>query len=257
MAEPYNGEYATPVVHRASRIAAAAHGGQILCSAAVVDAAHLPGVRFADLGLHRLRGFDDRERLYQVVAPGLALDFPRPRGVAADAHNLPVPVTDFIGRGTEQRELRALLERERLVVVVGPGGAGKTRLAVELAAGLVADHPDGVWFADFATAADADLVEVCLADALGLRPEPGRHGDRVRGLVTWPGDRPLLAAVVPVLDRLGVRVADAVAVVGDDGAPASRRRLGDSGLACRVGGFGARFARQRIGESRDIVAGST
>lgn len=173
-AEPYHGEYATPVVHRASRIASAAHGGQVLCSAAVIDAVRLPGVTFADLGLHRLRGFDDRERLYQVVAPGLGREFPRPRGVAAAAHNLPVPVTDFIGRGAEQRDLRALLERQRLVVVLGPGGAGKTRLAVELAAGLVADYPDGVWFADFATAADADLVEVCLADALGLRPEPGR-----------------------------------------------------------------------------------
>jgi predicted ATPase/class 3 adenylate cyclase len=174
-AEPYHGEYATPVVHRASRIASAAHGGQILCSSATVEAAAAPArVTFVDLGLHRLRGFDDRERLHQVVAPGLEVDFPRPRGVAAAAHNLPVPVTDFIGRGIEQRDLRALLERQRLVVVVGPGGAGKTRLAVELAAGLVADYADGVWFADFATAADADLVEVCLADALGLRPEPGR-----------------------------------------------------------------------------------
>ncbi|GAA1029647.1 hypothetical protein GCM10009557_18920 [Virgisporangium ochraceum] len=177
-AEPYHGEYATPVVHRASRIASAAHGGQILCSSttanAALDGVRSPTVTFADLGLHRLRGFDDRERLFQVVAPGLEVDFPRPRGVAAVAHNLPVPVTDFIGRGAEQRDLRALLERQRLVVVVGPGGAGKTRLAVELAAGLVANYADGVWFADFATAADADLVEVCLSDAQGLRTEPGR-----------------------------------------------------------------------------------
>ena len=108
------------------------------------------GVALDDLGLHRLRGFDGRERLYQLVAPGLERCFPRLRGVAAAAHNLPVPVTGFIGRVAEQRELRALLARHRMVTVVGPGGAGKTRLAVELAAGLVAGYPDGVWFADFA-----------------------------------------------------------------------------------------------------------
>jgi predicted ATPase len=132
-----------------------------------------------DLGLHRLRGFDGRERLYQLVAAGLDRRFPRLRGTAAAAHNLPVPVTGFVGRGSEQRDLRALLARHRFVTVVGPGGAGKTRLAVELAArasGATANPrcPDGVWFADFAGVADADLVEVCLADAFGLRPEPGR-----------------------------------------------------------------------------------
>jgi predicted ATPase len=83
-------------------------------------------------------------------------------------------LTGFIGRDTERRDLRALLAHHRLVAVVGPGGAGKTRIAVEVAAAQVAGHPDGVWFADFAGVADADLVEVCLANALGLRPEPGR-----------------------------------------------------------------------------------
>jgi predicted ATPase len=127
-----------------------------------------------DLGLHRLRGFDGRERLFQLVSAGLDRLFPRPRGAAAAAHNLPVPLTGFIGRSTEQRDLRALLAHNRLVSVVGPGGAGKTRIAVEVAAAQVARHPDGVWFADFAGVADADLLEVCLANALGLRPEPGR-----------------------------------------------------------------------------------
>ena len=185
-AEPYAGEYTSPEVHRAARIASAAHGGQVLCSAATARAAS--GAASAvgaatvgedlcldDLGLHRLRGFDDRERLFQLVAPGLERHFPRPRGLAAAAHNLPVPVTGFIGRGAEQRDLRALLARHRLVAVVGAGGAGKTRLAVELAAVLVGHYPDGVWFVDFAGVADADLVSVCLADALGLRPEPGRR----------------------------------------------------------------------------------
>jgi predicted ATPase/class 3 adenylate cyclase len=178
-AEPYAGEYTSPEVHRAARIATAAHGGQVLCSEATAQAAangatSTADVSLDDLGLHRLRGFDGRERLYQLAAAGLERRFPRPRGVAAAAHNLPVPVTGFIGRDAEQRDLRALLARHRFVAVIGPGGAGKTRLAVEVAAALVARHPDGVWFADFAHVADADLVEVCVADALGLRPEPGR-----------------------------------------------------------------------------------
>jgi predicted ATPase/class 3 adenylate cyclase len=188
-AEPYGGEYTSPEVHRAARIASAAHGGQVLCSAATARAARAMTARTAttravatgaggfsldDLGLHRLRGFDDRERLFQLVSAGLDRLFPRPRGAAAVAHNLPVPLTGFIGRSTEQRDLRTLLAHNRLVSVVGPGGAGKTRIAVEVAAAQVARHPDGVWFADFAGVADADYLEVCLANALGLRPEPGR-----------------------------------------------------------------------------------
>ena len=90
------------------------------------------GASLLDLGLHRLRGFDDRERLFQLVAPGLERQFPRPRTADAVAHNLPTQVTSFVGREAERAELRRLVEAHRLVTVVGAGGAGKTRLAVEL-----------------------------------------------------------------------------------------------------------------------------
>jgi predicted ATPase/class 3 adenylate cyclase len=175
-AEPYGGEYASPEVHRAARVAAAAHGGQVLCSAATAaridtldDEAFL-----LDLGLHQLRGFDGRERLFQLVAPGLDRQFPRLRTIDAPAHNLPMQLTRFIGRGAERAELRDLMVTNRLVTVVGAGGAGKTRLAVEAAGEIVEDFPDGVWFADLSQVANADLVEVSVAAALGLRPEPGR-----------------------------------------------------------------------------------
>ena len=175
-AQPVGGEYTSPEVHRAARVAAAAHGGQIMCSEATVLAAgSLNGDAWLlDLGLHRLRGFDDRERLYQVVADRLERKFPHPRTLAASPHNLPSVVTSFIGRGAERSALVDLLDTHRLVNVVGPGGAGKTRLALEVAGDLVAGYPDGVWFTDLASVTDPGLVDVAVAAALGLRPEPGR-----------------------------------------------------------------------------------
>ncbi|RKN44223.1 ATP-binding protein [Micromonospora endolithica] len=175
-AEPRDGEYASPEVHRAARVSAAAHGGQVLCSASTSRHADPlpPGASLLDLGLHRLRGFDDRERLFQLVAPGLERQFPRPRTADAVAHNLPTQVTSFVGRHAERAELRRLVETRRLVTVLGAGGTGKTRLAVELAADLVDSHPDGVWFVDIATVTDPGLVAFAIAAVLGLRPEPGR-----------------------------------------------------------------------------------
>jgi len=182
-AEPYGGEYTSPEVHRAARVAAAAHGGQVLCSAATaarVGLAELPLDSLAedawllDLGLHRLRGFDGFERIFQLVAPGLDRQFPRPRTIDAPAHNLPVQTTRFIGRAAERAAVRDLINRHRLVTVVGAGGAGKTRLAVEAAGELVEHFRDGVWFADLSAVATSDLVDVNIAAALGLRPEPGR-----------------------------------------------------------------------------------
>jgi predicted ATPase len=169
------GEYASPEVHRAARIAAAAHGGQVLCSGATARLAGPlpPGASLLDLGLHRLRGFDDRERLFQLVAPGLERQFPRPRTDGTASHNLPGQVTPFVGRDVERVELDQLVSAHRLVTVVGAGGSGKTRLAVEVAGARTA-HPDGVWFVDLVSVTDPGLVAFAIAAVLGLRPEPGR-----------------------------------------------------------------------------------
>jgi predicted ATPase/class 3 adenylate cyclase len=174
--QPYGGEYASPEVHRAARIAAAAHGGQVLCSAATAEYARPLPVEawLRDLGLFRLRGFDGRERLFQLIAPDLAQGFPRPRTDDVAPHNLPAQITSFVGRETEQARLTELLAGNRLVTVVGAGGAGKTRLAVEVAAAHVDSYPDGLWFVDLASVIDPGLVAVTVAAALGLRPEPGR-----------------------------------------------------------------------------------
>ncbi|ASW56876.1 adenylate/guanylate cyclase domain-containing protein [Plantactinospora sp. KBS50] len=220
-AEPLAGEYASAEVHRAARIAAAAHGGQVLCSGATAGYAMPlpPGASLLDLGLHRLRGFDDRERLFQLVAPGLERQFPRPRTADNIPHNLPTQATLFVGRGAERTDLRRLTEAHRLVNVVGAGGAGKTRLAVEVAGGVVEAHPDGVWFVDVATVTDPGLVAFAIAAVLGLRPEPGRP--MLETLVEYAASRRVLfvldtcdaqpAATADVISRLlaggsGVRV---------------------------------------------------
>jgi predicted ATPase/class 3 adenylate cyclase len=182
-AVPRAGEYASAEVHRAARVAAAAHGGQVLCSeatalavaawpVAVPPAPQRESVDLLDLGPHRLRGFDDAERLFQIVAPGLERDFPRPRTPGAAAHNLPCAVTSFVGRQAELAELTALIARHRLVTVTGPGGAGKSRLALAVAEDLLVAFPDGIWRIDCATAAES--LPATVAAALGLRTEAGR-----------------------------------------------------------------------------------
>ncbi|MBB2945917.1 putative ATPase/class 3 adenylate cyclase [Actinoplanes lutulentus] len=187
-ATPVGREYASAEVHRAARVSAAAHGGQILCSEATAlavtaaytasarppggRASNLASVDMLDLGAFRLRGFDDDERIFQVVAPGLEREFPRPRTAEAPRHNLPAAHSRFVGRSAESAELAELISHNRLVTVVGPGGAGKTRLTLAVAEQLLPAYPGGVWTIDAATAADG--LPTTLAAALGLRPEPGR-----------------------------------------------------------------------------------
>jgi predicted ATPase/class 3 adenylate cyclase len=188
-ARPVGGEYASLEVHRAARVAAAAHGGQILCSGAtalsiLTDGVPVPfgtvatlpaptaGVDLLDLGPHRLRGFDDDERLFQVIAAGLDRDFPRPRAQGGARHNLPAALTSFVGRRPETVELADLLTRHRIVTIAGPGGSGKTRLSLEVGEQLLDTYSQGVWTVDAVSAATG--LAPALAAALGLRPEPGR-----------------------------------------------------------------------------------
>ena len=142
-------DYTGLEVHRAARIAAAAWGGQILVSDVVRGLAGVLGdsVTLRDLGAHQLRDLPAPESLLQVCAPGLRLDFPplRTTGVTTPT-NLPAPMTRFVGRRRELADLARLLESQRLVTLTGPGGTGKTRLAIEAARNAAEDFPDGVWF---------------------------------------------------------------------------------------------------------------
>lgn len=162
-------------VNRAARIMAAAHGGQVLLSQAVVELVreYLPSdVKLNDLGSVRLRDLANPEHVYQLVHARLRQDFPALRSLEATPNNLPQQVTSFIGRGHELREAGRLLASARLLTIVGPGGIGKTRLSLQVAADVLDDYPDGVWFIELASIVDPTLVPKAVAQVLGL-PEDG------------------------------------------------------------------------------------
>ncbi|HLW48657.1 MAG TPA: tetratricopeptide repeat protein [bacterium] len=164
-------------VHRTARICAAGHGGQILVSEAVRALVNrdLPeGVTLRDLGEHRLKDLSHADRLFQVIAPDLPAEFPPLRSLDARPHNLPLQLTSFVGRAHEITELRHLLRERRLLTLTGPGGVGKTRLALRLAVEEVDGRPDGVWLVALAALTNPEFVLQTLAAALSLREVPGR-----------------------------------------------------------------------------------
>jgi predicted ATPase/class 3 adenylate cyclase len=163
-------------VNRAARIAAAAHGGQVLLSTAthaLVAGAPLGDVRFRDLGEYRLKDLDRPERLIQLIVPGLADEFPPPRTLAVPS-NLPSQVTSFVGRDHEIEEIGALLLRLRLVTLTGPGGTGKTRLSLQVAEASSSTFAGGVFFVELAPIVDPGLIATTIAHAIGLPEEAAR-----------------------------------------------------------------------------------
>ena len=158
-------------VHRVARIAAAAHGGQIVLSDATraLAAPSLPtGVELRDLGAHRLKDLEGTERLFQLVSPDLPSDFPPLRSLGA-SRNLPTELTSFVGREREKRELLELLGANRMVTLTGPGGTGKTRLSIEVAAASPDAPWEGVNFVELAPISDPELLIPTIAATLGVR----------------------------------------------------------------------------------------
>src|SRR5215218_3490219 len=189
-------DYAGLDVHRAARIADAAHGGQVIVSdttRALVEQALPDGAALRDLGPHRLRGLAEPERLHQLAADGLPDEFPPPRTLDARPGNLPVQLSSFVGRESEIAEVERLLDQTRLLTLTGPGGSGKSRLALAVADELLARFGDGAWFVDLAPVTDPALVPAALAKALGV-PEAG---DRpvLDGVKEHLRDRELLCVV--------------------------------------------------------------
>jgi predicted ATPase/class 3 adenylate cyclase len=171
-------EYLGLDVHRAARVAAAGHGGQVLVSEttrALVDNALPPGLTLKDLGMHRLKDLAQPERLFQLIVEGLPEDFPALKTLEATPNNLPTQLTSFIGRDDQVRDARQLLARSRLLTLTGPGGTGKTRLSLEIAANLLDQFADGVYFVPLSAIHDPELVPSAIAQALALSTTGSRR----------------------------------------------------------------------------------
>jgi predicted ATPase len=171
-AELREGDYFGAVLNRAARVMAAGHGGQILVAESA--AGLLTGVDLVDLGPRRLRDLPNAVGLFQVRAAGLQADFPALRALDASPGNLRAATTSFIGRESEVAEVQAVIKAHRLMTLTGVGGVGKTRLALEVAARLADEFPDGVWFFDLAAVADPAAVPDAVATVLGIIQQPGQ-----------------------------------------------------------------------------------
>ena len=176
LASPRGHTYVALGVHQAARVMAAGHGGQVLVSAATAELlGPLEGVELVPIGRYRMRDFDGPAPLFQLGGPGLGDTFPAVRALPADGHNLVAPPTPFVGRDRERDEVARLLGPRRLVTLTGPGGVGKSRLAVEVGLRQATAWADGVWSVDLAPLQDPAELATAVATAVGA---PAQGGDR-------------------------------------------------------------------------------
>jgi predicted ATPase/class 3 adenylate cyclase len=178
------GDYFGPAVNRVARLLAVGHGGQVLVSGMTADLLRgllPPETGLLDLGSHRLKDLAEPERVSQLLAPTLAVEFPALRSLDILANNLPVSLTSFVGRETEIAEITALLEKHRLVTLVGSGGVGKSRTSLQVAANHVDRFTGGVWFVELAPLSDASYVPSTIAQAANL--PLGSSGEPLEALV--------------------------------------------------------------------------
>jgi predicted ATPase/class 3 adenylate cyclase len=221
----HDGDYWGMDVHVAARIAAAAHGGQVIVSAATGQLPQLPdGVTLRDLGTHHLKDIPEPEHLLQVTVAGLQADFPPPRSLGT-ATSLPVPATPLLGRETDVARVVDLLDQPdvRLVTLTGPGGSGKTRLAVGIAGELTNRLPGGGYFVPLASVTSEQVMWTSIAEALDIPPrERGR-------IVAYLAQRTLLLVLdnleqLPGADKIVAEIIEGAAHVKV--VVTSRRPLG-------------------------------
>ncbi|MGI8613657.1 MAG: ATP-binding protein [Nocardioidaceae bacterium] len=172
---PYEDGFVGLDVHLAARVAATSHGGQVVVSEATcrLVSTQLPAdARLRYLGGHRLKDIAEAQDLYQLVAPGLDEEFPPLRSLGTPS-NLPGTLGGLIGRERELGELTQMLARSdvRLHTLTGPGGTGKTRLAVAVAEAVADGFPDGVYFVPLASVTDIDVMWTTIAEIMGLAGE--------------------------------------------------------------------------------------
>ncbi len=211
-----DGSYIGADVHRAARVAAAGHGGQVLLSetTSALVADELPeGVGLRGLGEHRLKDLRP-ERICQLVIAGERSEFPPIRSLDRRPNNLPTQLTSFVGRDKELRAAGDLLRTTRLLTLTGPGGTGKTRLSLQLAADVGEEFTDGIWFVALEPVRDPGLIANTILTTLGLVEAGGRSARDI--LIDWLASRRLLL----VLDNFE-QVIDGAPVVAEllRGAP--------------------------------------
>jgi predicted ATPase/class 3 adenylate cyclase/Tfp pilus assembly protein PilF len=204
-------DYFGPVVNRAARLCAAAHPGQALLSASTREAVSAPDLAITDLGEHRLRGLETAERIFQLLPKAWSeRRFPPIAAAASLPTNLPPQSTSFVGREKELAELEGLLAGgARLVVLSGPAGCGKTRLAVRLASGLMAKFPGGAWIADLSEVSDMAGLAEAVALAFGVTlPATRGPAEAIGDLLEL---RPPTVLLLDTFDRVRGESAAAVA----------------------------------------------
>ena len=196
-----DGDYFGPAVNRAARLMAAGNGGQVLIAGVTADL--VPGLTLRNLGEHRLRDLGSPMLVWQLGTE----EFPPLRTLDELPGNLPVQRTSFIGRADEVKELAALVTSERLVTLTGPGGVGKSRLALQVAAEVAPVFRDGVWFASLASLEEGALVAATILEALGV---PERQGEpAVDSFCSWASTREALV----LIDNCEHLLRDVAAVV--------------------------------------------
>ena len=188
-------DYVGPLLNRVARLLSAGYGGQTLLTeitARLVRDALPPGVQLLDMGEHRLKDLIKPEHVFQLAVPDLPSHFPPLKTLDNRPNNLPLQPTPLVGREKELAEVEKLLGREevRLVTLTGPGGTGKTRLALQVASDLLDGFPDGVWFVDLSPLKDPGLVVPTIAAVLGVKETAGQP--LIGSLKDYLKDRQLL-----------------------------------------------------------------
>ncbi len=179
-ADERSGDYFGPTVNRVARLMSIGHGGQILLSDStrmLVRGELGSEASLIDLGSHRLKDLAQPEHIWMLAAPGLGSQFPPLTSLDAFPNNLPIQITSFRGREQDLEDLKTLLDEHRLVTLHGPGGMGKTRLAVQAGADVLDQFPDGVWLADLASLRYPELASSVISKALSINQPQDRTVD--------------------------------------------------------------------------------
>ncbi len=233
-AEERSADFFGPTVNRVARLMSVAHGGQVLLSGITRQLvhSHLPrGATLVDLRVHRLKDLIEPEHVWQLNVAGLSVDFPSLRSLDVQPNNLQIQRTALIGRERDVEDVKVLLSQHRLLTLLGSGGVGKTRLALQVGADLLDRYPDGVWFADLAPVGDAELVASVIAKAIGM---PAQGGERLHEAIPQWLRRKRLLLILDSCEHVLVplvSLADAILASAPDVRmlPTSRQPLGVDG----------------------------